>query len=87
VAQSVGHPTIDFISGHDLRVVGLSPASDSAGSLLGTLSLSLCPSTCWYACVHLCTRAHALSLSQINKIFKKINNSLTFIFVIFELIL
>ena len=29
VAQSVKCPTLDFSSGHDLRVVGLSPASGS----------------------------------------------------------
>jgi len=32
VAQSVGHWTLDFSSGHDLRVVGLNPES---GSVLG----------------------------------------------------
>lgn len=40
-------PTLDFSSGHDLRVVGLSPTS---GSVLGlepawdSFSFSLCPS-------------------------------------------
>jgi len=32
MAQSVEHPTLDFSSGHDLRVVGLSPV---LGSVLG----------------------------------------------------
>ena len=32
-AQSVEHPTLDFGSGHDPRVVGLSPASGSALSV------------------------------------------------------
>ena len=39
MAQSVGHLTIDFGSGHDLRVMSLSPELDSAGSLLEILSL------------------------------------------------
>ena len=30
VAQSVKHPTFDFCSGHDLRVMGSSPTSGSA---------------------------------------------------------
>ena len=29
VAQRVKHPTLDFGSGHDLRVMGLSPVSGS----------------------------------------------------------
>lgn len=29
VAQLVGHPALDFSSGHDLRVVTLGPESDS----------------------------------------------------------
>ena len=32
LAQSVKHPTLDFGSGHDLRVMGLSP---KLGSMLG----------------------------------------------------
>ena len=36
MAQSVGHLTLDFGSGHDLRVVGSSPASNpTIGSVLG----------------------------------------------------
>ena len=35
VAQVVEHPTLDFSSGHDLRVVGLSPMS---GSMLSVKS-------------------------------------------------
>ena len=31
--QSVEHPTLDFGSGHDSRVVGLSPISGSALSV------------------------------------------------------
>ena len=46
VAQSVKHLTLDFSSGHDLRVLRLSSRSDSAqwGVCLGffSLSLSLC---------------------------------------------
>ena len=44
MAQSFEHPTLDFNSGHDLRVMGSSPVSGSvmpAQSLLGILSLSL----------------------------------------------
>ena len=59
MAQSVKHPTLDFGSGHDLMVVGSSPASGSVltvWSLLGILSLlSLCPSP---------TRSHDLSLKS-----------------------
>ena len=52
VAQSVKCPTLGFNSGHDLRVMELSPIP---GSVLGgksacgfsfSLSLSLCPSPC-----------------------------------------
>ena len=44
MAQSVEHPTLDFGSGHDPRIVGLSPTSGSVltvWSLLGILSFSL----------------------------------------------
>ena len=44
MAQSVGDLTLDFGSGHDLRVMGSSPASGSvlpAQSLVGILSVSL----------------------------------------------
>ena len=37
------HPTLDFGSGHDPRVMGSSPALGSPKSLLKILSLSLCP--------------------------------------------
>ena len=61
LAQSVKHLTLDFGSGHDLRIVGLSPMSSamltSVGSLL--LPLSLCPPP---TCSHF--------LSQINKLLK-----------------
>ena len=40
VAQLVEHPTLDFSSGHDPRVVGSSPALGSAWSLLQILSPS-----------------------------------------------
>jgi len=44
VAQSIKCPTLDFCSGHDLRVVGLSLASGSVvGNLLEILSLPLPP--------------------------------------------
>ena len=44
MVQSVKCPTLGFGSGHDLRVLGSSPASGSplSGSLL--VSPSLCPS-------------------------------------------
>ena len=54
VAQAVKRPALDFSSGHDLMVRS-SPVWGSvlfAGSLLGILFLSLCPSP-----------AHSLSLS------------------------
>ena len=46
VAQSVKHPTVGFHSGHDLRIMGLSPALGlhSAQSLLEILSHSPFPS-------------------------------------------
>ena len=45
MVQSVGHLTLDFSSGHDLRVVGSGPAqgSYSVGSLLEILSLPAPP--------------------------------------------
>jgi len=62
VAQSVEPPTLDFGSGHDLRVVS------SAGSLLGILSPS--PSASH-------PRMRVLSLSQVNKyILKKGSKSI-----------
>ena len=33
MTQSLEHPTLDFVSGHDIRVVGLSLASGSALSM------------------------------------------------------
>ena len=73
MAQSIKPPTLGFSSGHDLRVVRLSPQWRPPArfhpllqSLLGILSLSLCPSPCLY------TQELFLSLSQINKeIFNK----------------
>ena len=59
--QSVKHLTLDFGSGHDLAVRGIEPHVGSAltaQSLLGILSLSLCPFP---------TRALSLSVSEINK--------------------
>ena len=59
MAQSVKHPSLDFGSGHDLRVLGLSPASDF---LLSVESASPFPS------------AHAFFLSNKKKLllfFKK----------------
>ena len=63
MAQSVERPTLDFSSGHDLRVVALSPrrASCSAGSLLETLSLPVS----FLPLPHLLSLS--LSLKQINK--------------------
>ena len=66
-AQLVKHPTLDFSSGHDLAVMGSSPAPGSvltARSLLGIVSLPLflCPSP---ACV--CS----LSLNKQTNIFKR----------------
>ena len=57
VAQSVEHPTLDFGSGHDLRVLRLSLP------LLLLSSESTCPSPS--------IPPLALSLKQINKILKK----------------
>ena len=43
MAQLVKHPSLDFGSGHDLRVLGLSPASGSTlrGESEDSFSLSL----------------------------------------------
>ena len=45
VAQSVEHPTFDFVSGHDLRVVRLSPVGLHAGhgDCLRCVCVSLSP--------------------------------------------
>ena len=47
VAQSVDHLTLDYSSGYDPKVMGLSPESGSTlrVELLEILSLSLCTST------------------------------------------
>ena len=64
MAKSVEHPlTLNFGSGHDLRVVGLSPESGSMLSIVPakeslSLLLPLSP-------------AHALSLKQTSKLKKK----------------
>ena len=50
LAQLVKCPTLDFGSGHDLKVVRLIPMS---GSILGVLPLSLCPSP--LSCAHALT--------------------------------
>ena len=63
VAQSVKHPTLDFGSCHDPRIVGSNPASGStltAWKLLGILSLSL-------SLPLPLSPARALSLSKIKK--------------------
>jgi len=44
VAQSFKRLTLDFSSGHDLRVVRLSAQSGSVLGVEPALSLSLCPS-------------------------------------------
>ena len=62
VAQSGEHPTLDFGSGHDPRVVGSSPTSGSrlaARSLLGILCLLSLP----FSCLCRCTDSLSLSLS------------------------
>ena len=41
MAPSVKHPTLDFGSGHDVTVVGSSPASGSALTAQSLLLLSL----------------------------------------------
>ena len=68
VAQSVKHLTLEFSSGHDLMVMGLSPASGcelTAQSLLGSLSLPLSlPLT--HFCIRALSLTHSLSL-KINK--------------------
>ena len=56
VAQSVEWATLDFGSGHDLRVLGSSPTLGSMLSGEDSLSLSLCP-----------LPLLVFSLSQINK--------------------
>ena len=67
VAPSVERPTLDFSSGHDLRVMRSgSTFSRESASLL--LSLSLGPSACLCMCT--CT----LSLSEISKSLKNSNN-------------
>ena len=53
VAQSVEHPTLDFGSGHDLRIMGLSPtwcSVLSGKSAWDSLSLSLCSSLSSSSC-------------------------------------
>jgi len=62
VSPSVGRPTLGFGSGHDLEVVGSSPAS---GSVLSAESAS------GSFCLSLSFTVFCLSLSQINKIFFK----------------
>ena len=66
MAQSLKHLTLDFGSGHDLKVLELSPTLGSAlsgESALGSLSFSHSH----------CTHAHvlSLSLSQLNQNLKK----------------
>ena len=60
VAQSIKHLTLDFRTGHDLRVVRLSPMSGSSFSVEAAWD-SLSPSASPPAHVHV------LALSQINK--------------------
>ena len=65
VVQSVKGPTLGFSSGHNVRVVGLSPrfgVYTRHRVCLGlSLPLSCCPSP------PACTHAHVLSLKKINK--------------------
>ena len=50
VAQLVKHPTLDFNSGHDLRVLGLSPVSGSRLSMESSgPSLSVLPSVFFFS--------------------------------------
>ena len=74
MAQWVRRPTLDFGSGHDLRVVRLNPtwASYSAGNLLGILSPSppAPPPAHTLTCMCACT----CSLSKINKYILKTGN-------------
>ena len=65
VAQSVESLTLDFISGHDLRIVRLSPGPHGVWSLIETLSLPLS----FPLFAHACT--HVLSLSERKKEKKK----------------
>ena len=54
VVQWVGHPTLGFGSGHDFTFLKSRPALGSAlteWSLLGILSLSLCPSPACVLCL------------------------------------
>ena len=65
VAQSVKHPTLDFISGHDLTVHEFKPEdrlwTDSAEPSWDSLSLSVPP-------------PFSLSQKSINKLFKKLKS-------------
>ena len=70
VAQSVGHLTLGFHLGHDLRVEGSSPAAQRGVCLGLSLPLPLLPSSGW------CT--FSLSLSQTNKYLKKKNEKQLF---------
>ena len=65
VAPSVKCPTLDFGSGHDLKIREWSPTSVSAltaWSLLGILSV---PLSC--LCAHVCALSLSLSVSLKNK--------------------
>ena len=68
MAQSVKHPTLDFGSGHDLRVLRLSPAQapHSAVSLVED-SLSFSPSAPPPTHVHVYAFSVSLSFSLSNK--------------------
>ena len=65
VAQLVKRPTLDFGSGHDLRVMRLSPTLSSMLSRMSTQD-SLSPSA-----PPLHAHMQSLSFSQINKYFFK----------------
>ena len=60
MAQSVEHPTPDFGSGHDLRVLGLSATLGSVLSGESASGFSLLP-------LLLLPLVHVCSFSQINK--------------------
>jgi len=65
VAQSMKCPTLDFCSGHDLRVLGSSPVHGvgsalSVESAWDSFSLSLCTPPL-SACAHSCSLACSLS--------------------------
>ena len=69
MAQLAEHSIFGFSSGHDLRVLGLSPTSGArvSGSLLEILSISLF----LFLPLLICLLSLSLSFKKINKSLKK----------------